>query len=113
MTFVALDRIPARVTCEELANIRSSRSVSIVDVREDWEWSISRIQGAMSIPLRQIPDRVADIPTDRPVIVVCQHGMRSAQASAWLQTKGFENVSNLEGGIDAWSREIDPSVARY
>lgn len=113
MTFVALDRIPARLSCKELSNIRASRNIAIIDVREDWEWAISRINGAQNIPLRQIPGRVAEIPRDRHVVVVCQHGMRSAQASAWLQTNGFENVSNLEGGIDAWSREIDPSVARY
>jgi len=60
-----------------------------------------------------IPNRLADIPRDREIAVLCHSGRRSARVAEFLTANGFENVVNVRGGIDAWSREIDPAVARY
>lgn len=86
---------------------------AILDVREPWEFEQARIEGAVLIPLKSLSGRVAEVPTDRPVVVNCHHGGRSMQAVNFLRQQGLNNVTNLEGGIDRWSLEIDPSIARY
>ncbi len=85
----------------------------LIDVREPFEYEIARIDGAKLIPLAQLPDRHSEIARAGEVIVQCHSGMRSAQAVAWLRHAGFTQVYNLDGGIDAWSTEIDPTVPRY
>ena len=65
------------------------------------------------IPLAQLETRRHELTTDKPLILFCHSGVRSAYATELLRTAGFENVLNLEGGIDAWSREIDPGIPRY
>jgi len=86
---------------------------AILDVREDWEVETASIDGAIVIPLGALMRRVGEVPRDRPLAVMCHHGGRSAQATAWLRSQGFTNAMNLSGGIDAWARMVDPSVARY
>ncbi|HLG90402.1 MAG TPA: rhodanese-like domain-containing protein [Alphaproteobacteria bacterium] len=85
----------------------------ILDVREPWEIEIAALPDVLSIPLHELVGRVADVPRDRPVAVMCHHGGRSAQATAWLRQQGFARVMNVAGGIDAWARTVDPSVSRY
>ena len=85
----------------------------LLDVREPWELEIARVEGAVHIPMGQIPSRHDELPSDRPVICLCHHGVRSFQVGVFLARQGFESVYNLRGGIDAWSREVDPSVALY
>lgn len=85
----------------------------LIDVREPFEFELARIEGATLIPLGQIPERHGEIARGGNVVVQCHSGVRSARAVAWLRDAGFSNVFNLEGGIDAWSTEIDPAVPRY
>lgn len=85
----------------------------LLDVREKDEYAAARIEGSVLIPLGELQGRVAEVPKDREVIVHCHHGGRSAQAVRWLLGSGIPNAKNLDGGIDAWSCEIDPSVPRY
>lgn len=85
----------------------------VLDVREPWELEIAALPNSLTIPLGTIPRRVDDIPHDRPIAVLCHHGARSAQATVWLLTHGFADVVNIGGGIDAWSRLVDPAVPRY
>lgn len=85
----------------------------LLDVREQEEWDTAKIPGATLIPLRELPNRLKEVPKDKPVICQCHKGGRSAQATHFLSQQGYEGVKNLAGGIDAWSREIDPSVPRY
>ena len=75
--------------------------------------AICRIKGSIHIPLGELPARLAEIPIDRPVLIHCHHGGRSLRATQFLRAKGRPDVSNVKGGIDAWSVEVDPSVARY
>ena len=86
---------------------------ALLDVREPWEWQLARIEGASHLPMGQIPSAVEDLDRTRSTVVICHHGTRSLQVVAFLQRQGFTNLHNLQGGIDAWSREIDPRVALY
>jgi rhodanese-related sulfurtransferase len=85
----------------------------VLDVREPWEIQIGALEGALAIPLGDLPARVTEVPRDRPVAIMCHHGARSARATAWLRGQGFARATNVAGGIDAWARSIDPSVPRY
>jgi len=88
-------------------------TTTFLDVREDEERAICRIDGSLHIPMAQIPERVEALPNDRQLIVYCHHGMRSAHVVRFLESRGFDRSINLAGGIDAWAREIDSSMARY
>ena len=102
------------ISATEAAKLRETNpEVILLDVREDSELAICRIEGALHIPMGKIPERSESLPQDRPLIVLCHHGMRSANVQQYLEAKGFENLMNLAGGIDAWSREVDPKLARY
>lgn len=101
------------MTVEELKELREANKPHLlVDVREQGEYELCRIEGATLIPMSTVPGRVADLPKDKPIVVHCHHGGRSARVVAYLTQQGFTAV-NLEGGIDAWSERIDPSVPRY
>ena len=105
---------PAEITVQELdAWRREGREFAVLDVREAWEIEICRLGGALLIPLQALPDRLGEVPSDRPLVVLCHHGMRSFQAVAWLQRAGRGNAVNLAGGIDAWARAIEPSMEIY
>lgn len=85
----------------------------LLDVREPDEQAFCSIGEGLFIPTGQIVQDWHQVPRDRPVIVYCHHGMRSMRVVQFLQQRGFDNVTSLRGGIDAWSRLIDPSVPRY
>lgn len=89
------------------------RAFTLLDVREDEELAIAALAGAEHIPMRSIPARIGEIPADRPLVVMCHHGMRSQQVAHFLEQSGREQVFNLAGGIDAWSTRIDPTIATY
>lgn len=84
----------------------------ILDVRETYEYEISNL-GGLNIPLGLLKDRLEQIPEDRPVVVHCKSGVRSAQAIDLLKQEGYTNLLNLEGGILAWQKEIDTEMAVY
>lgn len=93
----------------------------VLDVREPWEVNLASVQplpnapafDVMTMQMHTIPQRLAELPQDRPILCLCHHGMRSQQVAAFLLNQGFEQVANISGGIDAWSRELDPSVVIY
>lgn len=91
---------------------RSGADVLLLDVREPEELEVTAISGARHIPMRQIPERLDELPRDVPIVVFCQAGGRSRRVAEYLSGHGFENVFNLEGGIAAWESELDPSVRR-
>ena len=82
-------------------------------MREDWELAICSLPGAQQIPLGELPARHVELNRERRTIVVCHHGVRSQVAQAFLLERGFREVVNLAGGIDAWARRIDPGMALY
>lgn len=91
----------------------SPRTALLVDVREPYETEICRIAGAKLIPMRQIPDRMRDLPRDEHLLIICHTGGRSLRVTEFLRAQGFPTVSNVAGGIDAWATQIDPTLRRY
>lgn len=86
---------------------------TVLDIREPAELAICAIGDSVAMPMQQVPCRIETLPRDHPLVVVCHHGVRSAMVTAFLRDNGFDNAWNLAGGIDAWSRLIDPDMARY
>lgn len=84
----------------------------VLDVRERWEFDLARIEGSRLIPMSELGERVTELDPVAETVVVCHHGSRSAYVTRALQRAGFENISNLEGGLDAYSF-ADESVPRY
>jgi rhodanese-related sulfurtransferase len=107
--------VPEISVVEARERLLGPNAPRLIDVREDEEYAIARIDGAELLPLSQWPAIVAEKLTDRtqPLLIQCHHGGRSARAAEFLLRNGFTDVTNLAGGIDAWAVEIDPSVARY
>lgn len=91
----------------------SEPDVQILDVRLPDEVAIAQLPGCINVPLNELPQRLDELDPARPVAIYCHHGVRSLQAGRLLERQGFAKVCHLEGGIEAWSNEIDPSVARY
>lgn len=87
----------------------------LLDVREPWELAICQLPGALAIPMRQIPERLAslELERDREIVVICHHGVRSLQVALYLERNGYRNITNLQGGISAWAEQVDPSMPRY
>ena len=85
----------------------------LLDVREPWELALARIEGSVAIPLNEIPSRFKELDAAQAIIVMCKAGARSQRAADFLVANGFDRVSNLQGGISAWARDIDPQLATY
>jgi len=84
----------------------------LVDVREPVEAEIAQIGGSLLIPMGSLPQRLQEIPKERPVALYCHHGVRSLYAAEWLARQGYRTLS-LAGGIDRWAAEIEPAMRRY
>ena len=85
----------------------------VLDIREAWEVERASISGTHHLPMSQIIARISELDPKQPVICMCHHGGRSMQVGAWLETQGFVDVTNLTGGIEAWSLQVDATIARY
>jgi sulfur-carrier protein adenylyltransferase/sulfurtransferase len=107
------DEIPTISVRELKSKMDAREPFQLIDVREVFEHEIARIDGAKLIPLREIPARVGELSSDEQIIIHCHSGKRSAEAVRLLRERGFRQVYNLGGGIDAWSTEIDSAVPRY
>jgi len=105
--------IPTMSAHELKRKMDACEPFELIDVRELFEYEIARIDGAKLIPLKEIAERADELQRKQPIVVHCHSGRRSAEAVRLLQQRGFANVYNLEGGIDAWSDQIDPSVPKY
>jgi len=102
------------ISVSELKRRRDAdEDLLLLDVREPDEVARASIGGATAIRMSEIPLRVAELPKTRPIVVMCHHGGRSASVTNFLVANGFANAVNLDGGIDAWSTQIDRSVPRY
>ena len=103
------------ISVAELKAMRDAGpEVTVLDVREPWEFDTAHIADSKHIPMGDIPARFnQELDPEKHIVVVCHHGVRSMNVTVWLRQQGFENVQSLRGGIDRWSREIDPSVPLY
>ena len=95
------------------ASLDKGDKLVLVDVREEWEYSLAKLDGSILIPLGTLPQSLTQLSRDSEIIAICHHGMRSADATNFLLQQGFSNVKNLVGGIDAWSTQVDGTVPRY
>jgi rhodanese-related sulfurtransferase len=85
----------------------------LLDVREPWEFDKARIAGSRLVPMGEIAGRIGELDQSAEVVAICHHGGRSQQVAMFLEKSGFAVVHNLVGGVDAWSRAVDPSVPLY
>ena len=107
------ETIPA-MSAHELKRKKDAREAfELIDVREPFEYEIARIDGSKLIPLGEIAERADELQREQTIVIHCHSGGRSAEAVRLLEQRGFTNVYNLEGGIDAWSDQIDPGVPKY
>ncbi|MBD2204179.1 rhodanese-related sulfurtransferase [Calothrix sp. FACHB-1219] len=108
-----------QITVEELAQrlAAGDATIQLVDVREPQELAIASIEGFVNFPLSEFAEWGDQVPTllnpHAETLVLCHHGMRSAQMCQWLMAQGFTNVKNISGGIDAYSNLVDSSVPQY
>lgn len=96
--------------------LSTGEPVTLVDVRQPWEHETAALPGSVLVPLPELEERWTELeggPVGRLVVTYCHHGVRSLGAAALLEAKGFDTVASLAGGIDAWSRLVDPKVPRY
>ena len=85
----------------------------LLDVRQDWETRLCRLENAVHIPIEEIEVRADELNADDEIVVYCHQGVRSAAVADYLRQRGFKNVKNLLGGLDSWARTIDPTMRRY
>ena len=93
--------------------IENNSSLKLIDVREVWEHNVAKLENSLLIPLRELPRHLDRFVPYDSYLIYCHHGSRSFYACAYMIQQGFKEVYNLEGGIDAWTREVDKSIPKY
>ncbi len=102
------------ITPQELkARLESENPPILLDVRQDWETKLCRLDNAIHIPIEEIEVRTEELDPGNEIVVYCHQGVRSAAVAEYLRGLGFSNVKNLAGGLDSWARSIDPKMRRY
>jgi rhodanese-related sulfurtransferase len=106
---------PPEITPEAFSQLRSAAdSPVLLDVREPWEYELAHLPNSLLMPMGDVPSRAyTELDPDSHIVVLCHHGQRSLSVAMWLRNQGFDSAQSLAGGIDAWSRSIDPRVPRY
>lgn len=98
---------------QQLAEYLQNSTPLLLDVREPWEFEICHLAGSLNIPMEQISQNLNKIASAQECVVLCHHGVRSRHTIQYLQQQGIEHLINLDGGIEAWARQIDPDMALY
>lgn len=106
-----LQQLPPRALADWLADDRPAPL--LLDVREPWEWDRCSLPGSRHLPMNSVPTHLDSLDPAQPVVVICHHGVRSYQVAHFLDRNGFDAVFNLQGGVDAWAREVDPAMPVY
>jgi rhodanese-related sulfurtransferase len=102
------------ITAAEAAALLQQKLARIIDVREPWELATAHIDGAVAMPMGDVPVRAdQELDPGERLLIICHHGIRSMNVTAWLRNEGFDKAQSVRGGIDSWSVEVDPTVARY
>lgn len=104
-------QITAQQLSSQLQN--TEKGLTLLDVREPHEFAHCSIEGSINIPMNSIPARLNELDKDSEIVTICHHGMRSGAVAEFLVSRGFTQILNLQGGIDAWSTHVDPDVPRY
>jgi rhodanese-related sulfurtransferase len=99
---------------EEVKRLRDAgEDLVFLDCREPWEYQAAHIDGTKHIPMQDIPARIQELDPDEHIVVICHHGVRSMNVTAWLRQQGYEKAQSVSGGIDRWSRVVDSRVPTY
>src|SRR5436305_8042738 len=108
-------RMEYEITPEDVkSKLDAHEQFLLLDVREPWEVETAKIDGAKLMPMGDVPSRAhQELDPEGHIVVLCHHGVRSMNVTVWLRQQGFENVQSMRGGIDAWSRQVDPKVPAY
>ena len=101
------------ITPEESAELVTEKSALLIDVREAWEFRFCHIENSLELPMGSVPTRYVELEPERETVVICHHGMRSAQVCMFLEHHGFTNVINLAGGVAGWASQVDPKMPHY
>ena len=102
------NRPNAEIDCDELDRRLAAGEVNLLDVREEWEYRRGHVAGAQLIPVNSLPLRLAELPTDKPLMIICEHGNRSLVATHFLRVKGFPDAASVRGGTAGWIRSGRP-----
>ena len=106
--------MPEEISARELrSRLEEQQPLVLLDVRDEWETRLCRLDHAIHIPIEEIEFRVAELDPGDEIIVYCHHGVRSAAVVSYLRQLGFTRAVNLAGGLDQWARTVDPSMPRY
>jgi rhodanese-related sulfurtransferase len=98
----------------DAAALLREQKARLIDVREPAELALVSLPGAVAMPMGDVPARAhQELDPDERLVVLCHHGVRSMTVTSWLRAQGFDNAQSIHGGIDAWSRELDPALPRY
>jgi len=97
----------------ELADYLKTSKPQLIDVREPWEFEICALEDSINIPMVEIPRHLSIFATTKVSVVICHHGVRSLHAIRYLQQQGINNLINLDGGVDAWARQVDINMPLY
>src|SRR5580658_2223379 len=108
-------RMDYEITPEEVkAKLDQGEELTLLDVREPWEFEAAHMAEAKLVPMGDVPSRAhQELDPEAHLVVVCHHGVRSMNVTAWLRQQGFEKAQSMRGGIDAWSLHVDGTVPRY
>ena len=103
------------ITPEEVKmKLDQGDALTLLDVREPWEFETAHMEGAKLVPMGDVPSRAhQELDPEEHIVVVCHHGVRSMNVTVWLRQQGFEKAQSMRGGIDAWSRRVDKKVPLY
>jgi rhodanese-related sulfurtransferase len=103
------------MTAQQLQSYLQSAETQpvLLDVREPQEFAHCHIEGSVNIPMNTVPARLSELAQEMEIITVCHHGMRSGAIAEFLLSRGYLNITNLQGGIDAWAVQVDPKMPRY
>ena len=102
-----------RMTAPQLAAYLETESPLLLDVREPWEFDICHIDGSINLPMGQIPQNLARFEDNTDIVVICHHGIRSQHVIHYLEQQDLDSLINLDGGVDAWAREVDLDMPLY
>ena len=105
----------AQITPADARTLLAERGPAgiLLDVREPSEYAHVHVEGSLHIPMGQIANRLGELDSGHTYVVMCHHGGRSQQVALFLASRGYDQVANLAGGIDAWAADLDPHLPRY
>lgn len=98
---------------EFVRDAQGKAATLLLDVREAWELEVAALPGALHIPMAEVPGRLAELDRSRDIVVMCRSGGRSLSVARFLEAQGYPSVANLTGGVLAWSRDVDSTLATY